>query len=155
MDWISKGFFNGIIYPKILSFLVSSFSHIIKFPHRLCSKWIWSLYASSSRIPIFVLQIWLHFSLFFLYWIFFPFLSFGELQILKIIQCYHRSKNLDLPSMVDSIQASPFSKDSGKYPLFLYSITLTSPNRLLNFYPLEFSNKGRWANTGGSSSNIL
>ena len=52
-------------------------------------------------------------------------------------------------------RASPFNSASGRYPRSLYSFTLTSPCRLLSFYPFMFKSSGRCAYSGGSISNIL
>ena len=52
-------------------------------------------------------------------------------------------------------RATPFRTASGKKSLSLYDCTETSPNRLDSFYPLSFSNKGKWANSGKSSCSIL
>ena len=52
-------------------------------------------------------------------------------------------------------KATPLRTASGKKSLSLYDCTETSPNLFDSFWPLSFSNSGKWANSGISSYSIL
>ena len=81
---------------------------------------------------------------------------------IRITSCFKKTP-VDSASTVGSSlwggfhpsKAIEFIKASGRKPFSLQLPTETSPNRFDSFCPFQFSNSGRCANSGGSSSNIL